>query len=93
MTVDIIRKMNEMIDSINEIQERLNNIDRKPKKRRLKKWFETVLIIINILAFIVLGSDSDSLSLFIVVHLVALAIFLFNNYLLYKYTDLFTEEL
>ena len=93
MTLDIITRMNEMIDSINKIEERLNNIERRPKRRILKKWFETVLIIINILAFMVLASDTDSLSLFIVVHLVALAIFLFNNYLLYKYTDLFTEEI
>ena len=62
------------------------------KRRKLRKWVEYSLIIINILAFIVMASDCESTKVFIISHLIALIIFVLNNHLLIKYTDLAMED-
>ena len=62
------------------------------KKIKFKKWVETTLEIINFLAILVFASDSNSTITFIIVHLLALAVFLMNTYLLYTFTDMFKEE-
>lgn len=61
-------------------------------KRRLKKWVETPVIILWIMSFIVLASDSESTYHFIMVHLIGLIIFLLCTITLYKYTDMFDKE-
>ena len=91
MIVDIVNRMNEMIDSINKIEERLNNIERKPKRRRLKKWVENVLIVFNILLLVVMASDCDDLMMFTITHLSALLLFIVNNLIIAKYGRLFEE--
>lgn len=55
------------------------------KKVVLKKWLEVVLIIIDIIAFICLASDSDNLINFCIVHLIASIIFIIVSYILIKY--------
>lgn len=61
------------------------------KRRKLRKWAEYSLIIINILAFIVMASDCESTKVFIISHLITLIIFVLNSHLLIKYTDLTKE--
>lgn len=61
-------------------------------KRRLKSWVETPVIILWIMSFIVLASDSESTITFIVVHLIGLGIFILLSLILYKYTDMFDKE-
>ena len=58
------------------------------KKKRFKKWVEYTLLVINFLAFIMLGSDSDNMSTFIIIHITAFAIFAINTMLLFKYSDI-----
>lgn len=62
------------------------------KKRYLKQWVVNTLIIINFIAIMFMGADCDDMALFISSKLIALLIFAFNNYLLFKYSDLFEEE-
>ena len=62
------------------------------KKRRLKKWVVNTLIIINFMAILFMSADCDDMTLFIVSKIIALVIFAFNNYLLFKHSNLFEEE-
>ena len=55
------------------------------KKRHLKQWVVNTLIIINFIAIMFMA-------LFISSKLIALLIFAFNNYLLFKHSNLFEEE-
>ena len=61
-------------------------------KRRLRKWVEIPTIILWIMSFIVLTSDSESTITFIVVHFIGLSVFLILSLILYKYTDMFDKE-
>ena len=62
------------------------------KKRNLKQWVVNTLIIINFIAIMFMGADCDDMTLFISSKLIALLIFAFNNYLLFKHNNLFEEE-
>lgn len=62
------------------------------KKRYLKQWVVNTLIIINFIAIMFMGADCDDMTMFISSKLIALLVFAFNNYLLFKYSDLFEEE-
>ena len=62
------------------------------KKRNLKQWVVNTLIIINFIAIIFMISDCNDMALFISSKLIALLIFAFNNYLLFKHSNLFEEE-
>ena len=62
------------------------------KKRHLKQWVVNTLIIINFIAIMFMGADCDNMALFISSKLIALLIFAFNNYLLFKHRNLFEEE-
>lgn len=62
------------------------------KKRHLKQWVVNTLIIINFIAIMFMGADCDNMTLFISSKLIALLIFAFNNYLLFKHSNLFEEE-
>ena len=62
------------------------------KKRHLKQWVVNILIIINFIAIMFMGADCDDMALFISSKLIALLIFAFNNYLLFKHSNLFEEE-
>lgn len=54
------------------------------KERKLKKWVINVLAGINFLSLIVMGSDAEKLSVFIIVHIIALVVFLLSGYVLIK---------
>lgn len=62
------------------------------KKRHLKQWVVNTLIIINFIAIMFMGADCEDMTLFISSKLIALLIFAFNNYLLFKHSNLFEEE-
>lgn len=62
------------------------------KKRHLKQWVVNTLIIINFIAIMFMGAECDDIALFISSKLIALLIFAFNNYLLFKHSNLFEEE-
>lgn len=62
------------------------------KKRHLKQWAVNTLIIINFIAIMFMCAECDDMALFISSKLIALLIFAFNNYLLFKHSNLFEEE-
>ena len=62
------------------------------KKRHLKQWVVNTLVIINFIAIMFMGAECDDMALFISSKLIALLIFAFNNYLLFKHSNLFEEE-
>lgn len=62
------------------------------ESRKLKQWAVNTLVVINFIAFMVMGADCDNMVLFISSKLIALLIFAFNNYLLFKHSNLFKEE-
>ena len=55
------------------------------KKLVLKKWITFVLALINIVCFVIMASDVDSLKVFVITHCIACLIFAFNSMLLIKY--------
>lgn len=54
------------------------------KQRKLKKWVISTLAGINFLSLIVMGSDSKDLSVFIIVHIIAVAVFILSGYIIIK---------
>lgn len=65
------------------------------KKRHLKKWFEKMLLLINSIIFVLIGTGIESFlnsSKNILILIILLLIFICNHILLYKYTKIFIEE-
>ena len=54
------------------------------RKRKLKNWVISTLAGINFLSLIVMGSDAEKLSVFIIVHIIALVVFLLSGYIIIK---------
>lgn len=52
---------------------------------KLKKWANTILLIIAIISFMFLGADSEDLKTFIVGHLINTSIFILSTSVLLKY--------
>jgi hypothetical protein len=63
----------------------------KMKRIVLKKWVEVVIIFIQVILFMILGSESDDLKVFIISKLIALIIFGINNIILFKYSRLMED--
>lgn len=61
------------------------------KRIVLKKWVEVVIIFIQVILFMILGSESDDLKVFIISKLIALIIFGINNIILFKYSRLMED--
>lgn len=55
------------------------------KKNVLKNWVVGVLAIINMIALMIMGSDCESLTTFLMTHLIATGVFAFNSMLIIKY--------
>ena len=55
------------------------------KKRYLKEGFEITLIMIQVILFMILGSEVDDLGLFFISKIVILTLFIINHKLLFKY--------
>lgn len=59
------------------------------KKRYLKKWVEYILLIIQFMLILIIGGESDNLSVFIISKLIALILLFLNHLILVKYTKLY----
>lgn len=59
------------------------------RKLVFKKWVTYLLVVINLLAVLIMASDFENISTFIIVHLVALIIFVINSMLLLKHSKEF----
>lgn len=58
------------------------------KKIYLKRWVEVVIVSIQFILFMILGSECDDLKIFIVSKIIALIIFVINSAILFKYSRL-----
>ena len=54
------------------------------KQRKLKKWVINTLLGINFISLLIMGSESNNLSVFIIGHIIAVALFLLSGYILLK---------
>ena len=59
------------------------------KKRYLKKWVEYILLIIQFMLILIIGGESDNLSIFTISKLIALTLLFLNHLILVKYTKLY----
>jgi len=58
---------------------------------KLRLWVEILLIIITTIAFIILGSETNDTTLYVVSKLIALIVFCFNITILEKYGKLLKD--
>lgn len=56
------------------------------KKLYLKKGIENFIVTCQILIFVLLGSDCENFSLFIISRIILICLFLFNHYIIKNYT-------
>ena len=59
------------------------------KKRYLKKWVEYILLTIQFMLILIIGGESDNLSVFIISKLIAFVLLFLNHLILVKYTKLY----
>lgn len=59
------------------------------KKRYLKKWVEYILLTIQFMLILIIGGESDNLSVFTISKLIALTLLFLNHLILVKYTKLY----
>ena len=59
------------------------------KKRYLKKWLEYILLTIQFMLILIIGGESDNLSVFTISKLIALTLLFLNHLILVKYTKLY----
>ena len=59
------------------------------KKRYLKKWLEYILLTIQFMLILIIGGESDNLSIFTISKLIALTLLFLNHLILVKYTKLY----
>lgn len=57
----------------------------------LKRWVEVVIIFIQVFMVMILASECDDLKIFIISKIIALLIFMFNHFILYKYSRLVSD--
>ena len=59
------------------------------KKRYLKKWVKYILLTIQFMLILIIGGESDNLSIFTISKLIALTLLFLNHLILVKYTKLY----
>ena len=59
------------------------------KKIYLKKWVEYILLTIQFMLILIIGGESDNLSVFTISKLIALTLLFLNHLILVKYTKLY----
>ena len=59
------------------------------KKIYLKKWVEYILLTIQFMLILIIGGESDNLSVFTISKLIALTLLFLNHLILIKYTKLY----
>lgn len=57
------------------------------KRRKLRNWIKYTLVGISFISILVMGGDSDNLTVFMLTHFIALAVFLLSAYILLKNMD------
>ena len=62
------------------------------KRIYLKKWITNLILMMQILLFIMLGSDCESTTLFITSKIVILLIIYMNHLIIKNYTRLYEED-
>lgn len=58
------------------------------KRLVFKKWVVYILVSINMMLLMLLGSECESTLVFLISHIAFLGLFVFNSLLLYKYANL-----
>lgn len=59
------------------------------KKIYLKKWVEYILLTIQFMLILIIGGESNNLSIFTISKLIALTLLFLNHLILVKYTKLY----
>lgn len=59
---------------------------------KFRQWVVNVLVCINSLAIIAMTAECESISLLLKIDITAMAIILFNTYLLFTHSNIFEEE-
>lgn len=62
------------------------------KKRYLKGWVEYLLISIQCILVMLLGSETEDLKIFIISKIIFMIVFLINHLILIKYGRLYESE-
>lgn len=57
------------------------------KRRKLRNWIKYTLVGICFISILVMGGDSDNLTVFMLTHFIALVVFLLSAYILLKNMD------
>lgn len=55
------------------------------KRLVLKKWVENIVLVIIALALIIIGSECDKMSAFLITHTIALIIFVASAFIINRY--------
>lgn len=55
------------------------------KRLVLKKWVENIILVIMALALIIIGSECDKMSAFLITHAIALIIFVASAFIINRY--------
>lgn len=53
-------------------------------KKRLKRWVVNLIGVVNFTSLLLLGSEANNLSVFIIGHIIALVVFIISAYILIK---------
>lgn len=59
--------------------------------RKFKTWVVWLLVLINMISILFMGSDCDSLKLFVIVKIISGSVFILSGWLLLKYGGLNNE--
>lgn len=62
------------------------------KKVYFKKWVDVVLVFIQMMLIMLLGSEVDNTFIFVISKLIFLGLFILNSYLLIKYSRITEVE-
>ena len=62
------------------------------KKVYFKKWVDVVLVVIQMLLIMLLGSEVDNTFIFVISKLIFLGLFILNSYILIKYSRIVEVE-
>lgn len=62
------------------------------KKVYFKKWVDIVLVVIQMMLIMLLGSEVDNTFIFVISKLIFLTLFILNSYILIKYSRIVEVE-
>lgn len=62
------------------------------KKVYFKKWVDVVLVVIQMMLIMLLGSEVDNTFIFVISKLIFLTLFILNSYILIKYSRIVEVE-